>query len=181
MSDMQSVNIRYKTDTHTHTHPNERKLKKGITKFLRWIVMLYRLEKWTTRKEDIKRLEALEKWIWQRMEGTQGKRRDTTNGGRKKICDRRADVTNGDIGRTHMAIGRQRTEKEYMTVVDFLKLMYSVVYTLKTPFSDKIFSGWCVACYASGRRNIVRGDVISEAEKNVSICYVIDSGCIFSL
>jgi len=29
---------------------------------------LYCAEKWTLRKEDIKRLEAFEMWIWRRME-----------------------------------------------------------------------------------------------------------------
>jgi len=33
-----------------------------------WSVVLYGSETWTMRKEDIKRLEAFEIWIWRRME-----------------------------------------------------------------------------------------------------------------
>src|SRR6218665_428316 len=33
-----------------------------------WSVVLYGSETWTMRKEDIKRLEAFEMWIWRRME-----------------------------------------------------------------------------------------------------------------
>jgi len=39
-------------------------LKKRIIKSMIW----YRLETWTMRKVDIKRLEAFEMWIWHRME-----------------------------------------------------------------------------------------------------------------
>src|SRR6218665_502739 len=33
-----------------------------------WSVVLYGSETWSMRKEDIKRLEAFEMWIWRRME-----------------------------------------------------------------------------------------------------------------
>src|SRR6218665_2164844 len=33
-----------------------------------WSVMLYGSEAWAIRKEDIKRLEVFEMWIWHRME-----------------------------------------------------------------------------------------------------------------
>ena len=33
-----------------------------------WSVVLYGLETWTMRKEDIKRFEAFEMWIWRRIE-----------------------------------------------------------------------------------------------------------------
>ena len=33
-----------------------------------WSVVLYGSETWSMRKEDIKRLEAFEIWIWRRME-----------------------------------------------------------------------------------------------------------------
>ena len=33
-----------------------------------WSVTLYGAETWTIRKENIKRLEAFEMWIWRRME-----------------------------------------------------------------------------------------------------------------
>jgi len=37
-------------------------LKKRIIKSMIWSVVLYGLETWTMRKEDIKRLEAFEIW-----------------------------------------------------------------------------------------------------------------------
>jgi hypothetical protein len=45
-----------------------RQLKKRIVKTLIWSVLLYGSETWTLRKEDIKRLEAFEMWVWRRME-----------------------------------------------------------------------------------------------------------------
>ena len=45
-----------------------RNLKKRMIKTLVWSVMLYSSETWTTRKEDIRRLEAFEMWTWRRME-----------------------------------------------------------------------------------------------------------------
>ena len=43
-------------------------LKKQIIKSMIWSVVLYGSETWTLRKEDIRRLEAFEMWIWRRME-----------------------------------------------------------------------------------------------------------------
>src|ERR1043165_1859263 len=43
-------------------------LKKRLVKTLVWSVVLNGSETWTIRKEDIKRLEAWEMWIWRRME-----------------------------------------------------------------------------------------------------------------
>ena len=43
-------------------------LKKRIIKSMIWSVVLYGSETWTLRKEDIRRLEAFEMWIWRRME-----------------------------------------------------------------------------------------------------------------
>src|SRR6218665_3470149 len=43
-------------------------LKKRIIKSVIWSVVLYGSETWTLRKEDIKRSEAFEMWIWHRME-----------------------------------------------------------------------------------------------------------------
>ena len=43
-------------------------LKKRLVKTLIWSVALYGAETWTMRKEDIKRLEAFEMWIWRKMQ-----------------------------------------------------------------------------------------------------------------
>jgi len=46
----------------------DRNLKKQLIKTLPESVMLYGPETWTRMKEDIKRLEAFEMWIWRGME-----------------------------------------------------------------------------------------------------------------
>ena len=45
-----------------------KKIKKQIIKTVVWSVALYGSETWAMRKEDRKRVEALELWIWRRME-----------------------------------------------------------------------------------------------------------------
>ena len=42
-------------------------LRKRLVKSLVWSVTLYGCETWTLRKDDCKRLEAFEMWIWRRM------------------------------------------------------------------------------------------------------------------
>ena len=42
--------------------------KKRIIKSLVWSVFLYGAETWTLRREDMKRINALETWIWRRVE-----------------------------------------------------------------------------------------------------------------
>ena len=39
-----------------------------MVKALKWSITLYGAETWTMRKEDAKRIEAFEMWIWRRME-----------------------------------------------------------------------------------------------------------------
>ena len=46
-----------------------RGLKKRLVKCLVWPVALYGCETWTLRKVERDKLEALEMWIWRRMEG----------------------------------------------------------------------------------------------------------------
>ena len=43
-------------------------IRKRLVKSLVWSVLLYGCETWTLRKEDVKRLEAFEMWVWCRME-----------------------------------------------------------------------------------------------------------------
>src|SRR6218665_1022030 len=43
-------------------------IKNRIIKAIVWSVALYAAEPWTYRKEDIRRLEAFEMWVWSRME-----------------------------------------------------------------------------------------------------------------
>jgi hypothetical protein len=42
--------------------------KVKIVKTLVWTTVLYGSEIWTLRKEDIRKLDALEMWLWRRME-----------------------------------------------------------------------------------------------------------------
>ena len=42
--------------------------KKRIIKTVIWSVLLYGAETWSLRKEDVRRLEAFEMWIWRRIE-----------------------------------------------------------------------------------------------------------------
>ena len=42
-------------------------LKKRMIKVLIWSVVLHGSETWTLTKEDIKRLEAFEMWVWRRI------------------------------------------------------------------------------------------------------------------
>jgi len=50
------------------TKPFRKKVKKNIVNTLVWSTLLYGSETWTLRKEDIRRLEAVEMWMWRRME-----------------------------------------------------------------------------------------------------------------
>src|SRR4030088_1053009 len=50
------------------TRKMSRTLKKRIIKTVIWSVTLYGTETWTLKKEDMKRLNSLEMWMWRRME-----------------------------------------------------------------------------------------------------------------
>ena len=43
-------------------------MKKKIVKAVIWPVALYAAETWTLRKEEIRRLDAFEMWLWRKME-----------------------------------------------------------------------------------------------------------------
>ena len=45
-----------------------RSLKKRIIKTVIWAVLLYGSETWAMKQEEIRRLEAVEMWIWRKME-----------------------------------------------------------------------------------------------------------------
>src|SRR6218665_2142922 len=45
-----------------------RDIKERMVKALIWSVTPYGAEMWMMRKEDVKRIEAFEMWIWRRME-----------------------------------------------------------------------------------------------------------------
>ena len=45
-----------------------RRVKKKLIKTLVWTTLLYGCETWTIRKDEVRRLEAMEMWLWRRME-----------------------------------------------------------------------------------------------------------------
>ena len=45
-----------------------RVVKKRIIKSMVWSVALYDAETWTIRKDDIRKIEAFEMWIWRKIE-----------------------------------------------------------------------------------------------------------------
>ena len=48
--------------------PFEKHLRKRLVKCFVWSVALYGTDIWTLRRNEHKRLEAFEIWIWRRME-----------------------------------------------------------------------------------------------------------------
>jgi hypothetical protein len=52
-------------------------LKKRIIKTVIWSVALYASETWTLKKEEIRKLEAFEMWVWRRMENVTWQDRKT--------------------------------------------------------------------------------------------------------
>ena len=46
----------------------EKTITKRLVKTLVWSVALYAAETWTMLKDDLRRLEALEMWLWRRIE-----------------------------------------------------------------------------------------------------------------
>ena len=50
------------------TKKMSRSVKKKIIKTVVWSVALYGAETWTLRKEDVRHLNAMEMWMWRRME-----------------------------------------------------------------------------------------------------------------
>ena len=48
--------------------PFKKELRKRLVKCFVWSVVLYGAETWTLRRNEQKRLEAFEMWVWRRME-----------------------------------------------------------------------------------------------------------------
>src|SRR5215470_10269700 len=46
----------------------DKTIKTKMVKSLVWFVALYAAETWTMLKDDLRRLEALEIWLWRRIE-----------------------------------------------------------------------------------------------------------------
>src|SRR6218665_2744564 len=61
-----------------------------MVKALIWSVMLYGAETWPMRKEDVKRIEAFEMWIWRRMERISWTEHRTNEELLKKVEEKRS-------------------------------------------------------------------------------------------
>src|SRR5678816_2627402 len=68
-------------------------LKKRLVKTLVWSVALYGSETWTIRKEEIKKLEAFEMWIWRRMEKVSWTKHITNDEVLQMVDEKRSLIT----------------------------------------------------------------------------------------
>ena len=73
------------------TQKMSRSVKKKIVKTVVWSVALYGAETWTLRQEDVRRLDALEMWLWRRMEKISWKEKRTNEEVLKLVGERRCD------------------------------------------------------------------------------------------
>src|SRR6218665_3568393 len=69
-----------------------RDIKKRMVKALIWSVTLYGAETWTMRKEDVKRIEACEMWIWRSMERISWTEHRTNEEVLKKVEEKRSQL-----------------------------------------------------------------------------------------
>ena len=93
-----------------------RNLKKRMAKTLVWSVVLYGSETWTMRKEDIRRLEAFEMWVWRRMERVSWREHKTNEEilkmvGKERWRRRLRIGKNGAVGHMNLLQGRESEEE----------------------------------------------------------------------
>ena len=69
-----------------------KELKKRIIKSVVWSVALYGAESWTTQKDDVRRLESFEMWIWRRMERVSWKDKKTNKEVLEAVGEKRSIV-----------------------------------------------------------------------------------------
>src|SRR6478736_6417392 len=69
-------------------------LRKRLVKTFVWPVVLYGCETWTTRKEEINRLNAFEMWVWRRMGKVSWMDKRTKN----KYSERKKKLNKNDMG-----------------------------------------------------------------------------------
>ena len=69
-----------------------RVVKKKIVKAIVWSVALYGCETWALKKDEIQRLNALEMWIWRRMERVSWKDRKTNEEVMDMVGEKRSIV-----------------------------------------------------------------------------------------
>ena len=66
-----------------------RAVKRRIVKAMVWSVALYGAETWSLRKEDIRKIEAFEMWIWRKMEKISWTEKITNEEVLKRVGERR--------------------------------------------------------------------------------------------
>ena len=74
------------------TRRMSKEVKKKIVKTVFWSVALYSAETWSLRIEDIRRIEALEMWIWRRMECISWMEKTTMEEVLRKFCEKMTTV-----------------------------------------------------------------------------------------
>ena len=67
-------------------------LKNKIVKTVIWPVLLYGCETWTLRKEEIRRIEACEMWLWRRMVKVKWSDRKTNEEVLRMVSEKRSLV-----------------------------------------------------------------------------------------
>ena len=92
------------------------KIKKKMIKTLVWSIALYASETWTLRKEEYKKLDALEMWLWRRMEKVSWTQRKT-NEEILKIVGEKRRLVNMVVERKKRWIGHVLREDELMREV----------------------------------------------------------------
>ncbi len=65
-------------------------LKKRMVKTLIWPVVLYASETWTIRKEDRKKIEAFEMWVWRRLKKVSWKEKITNEAVLEMVEERKS-------------------------------------------------------------------------------------------
>lgn len=68
-------------------------LKKKIVKTVIWPVLLYGCETWTLRKDEIKRIEACEMWIWRKLMKVNWSDKRTSNEVLQLVSEQRSIVS----------------------------------------------------------------------------------------
>ena len=67
-------------------------VKKRIIKTVVWSVALYGCETWTMKKDEVRRLQAFEIWIWRRMERVSWKDKKTNEEVLKQVDEERSII-----------------------------------------------------------------------------------------
>ena len=122
-------------------------LKKRIIKCLVWSVALYAAETWTLTQADKDRIEALEMWIWRRME-------------KIRWMDK---VTKGDV------LKKVNESKNMLNVIRQLKRKWIGHVLRHDKFLQEIFEGIMKRRSTRGRKRIQLLDDLADGKDYASL------------